>query len=116
MAGSLTSDREKHYEVRDIDTLNNGLSRPTPRNTVLAFLQFVESLDGVGILRIELQRFGVVPDGLTDVAVLHVRLAQPSYRVLSARLSKGIVGPLLGAVSLAFSPCVGAAAGVQVAG
>jgi hypothetical protein len=28
------------------------------------------------MLPIRLQRFGVVPDGLTDVAVLHVGLAQ----------------------------------------
>ena len=75
-AGSLTSDREKHCEVRDIGTLSDGISRPTRRNSVLAFRQLVEPLDGVGMLPIRLQRFGVVPDGLTDVAVLHVGLAQ----------------------------------------
>jgi len=47
-AGSLTSDREKHYEVRDIDTLSNGLSRPTRRNTVLAFLQFSACSEDAG--------------------------------------------------------------------
>ena len=80
-AASLTSDREKHYEVRGIDTLSNGLSRPTRRSTVLAFLRFVESLAGLAILRIELQRFAVVPDGLIDAAGLHEGLAQADVPV-----------------------------------
>ena len=51
-AGSLTSDREKHYEVRDIDTLSNGLSRP-PQKTLIRLSEcagtalFALSCDGL---------------------------------------------------------------------